>query len=62
MLSPPDSPDKTRELSRWRMAAYAMPALPVAFLYLPLPILIPPFYAQHLGLPVVLAFSFRRSR
>lgn len=32
------------------MAIYGLPALPVAFLYIPLPLLIPAFYAEHLGL------------
>lgn len=46
------------ELSSWRMIAYALPALPVAFLYIPLPILIPAFYAQQLGLSLTTIGSF----
>ena len=38
------------DLPFWRMVMYGLPALPTAFLYLPLPLLIPPFYAAHLGL------------
>lgn len=37
-----------------RLLAYALPALPLAALTLPLYILAPPFYAQTLGLPLAL--------
>lgn len=52
MPSPPKpaAPTGAPELSSWQMLAYAAPALPVAFLYIPLPMLIPAFYANQLGL------------
>jgi Na+/melibiose symporter-like transporter len=40
------------------MFAYSLPALPVAFIYLPLPILIPPFYSQQLGLSLTTLAAF----
>ncbi|WBX85168.1 MFS transporter [Sphingosinicella microcystinivorans] len=46
------------ELSPRQMFAYALPALPVAFLYLPLPLLIPSFYSQQLGLSLTAIGSF----
>jgi Na+/melibiose symporter-like transporter len=60
MPSPDEStaPRAGSELSSWRMLAYALPALPVAFLYIPLPILIPAFYAQQLGLSLTAIGSF----
>ncbi|MBS9476558.1 MFS transporter [Ancylobacter radicis] len=39
-------------LGRWRLAAYALPALPLAALALPLYLLVPTFYTQTLGLPL----------
>lgn len=47
-----------KELSSWRMLAYALPALPIAFIYLPLPILVPPFYARQLGLSLTTVGTF----
>src|SRR6185436_771114 len=37
------------EMSIWRMGIYALPALPMAFLFVPLTALLPAFYAQELG-------------
>ncbi len=37
------------EMSAWRMGIYALPALPMAFLFVPLTALLPAFYAQELG-------------
>jgi len=34
----------------WRLSIYALPALPLAFLYVPLTTLLPAFYTQTLGL------------
>ena len=34
----------------WQMAVYALPAIPLSFLYVPLTALLPAFYASHLGL------------
>lgn len=34
----------------WRMTIYALPALPMAFLFVPLTALLPAFYAQELGI------------
>ncbi|MET0272796.1 MAG: MFS transporter [Phenylobacterium sp.] len=36
-------------MSTWRMGIYALPALPMAFLFVPLTALLPAFYAQELG-------------
>jgi Na+/melibiose symporter-like transporter len=38
-----------REMSTWRMAIYALPALPMSFMFVPLTALLPAFYAQELG-------------
>ena len=40
------------EPGRWQLFAYALPALPLAVLTLPLYILVPSFYAESLGLPL----------
>jgi Na+/melibiose symporter-like transporter len=37
-------------MSIWRMGVYALPALPMAFLFVPLTALLPAFYAQELGI------------
>ena len=49
------------ELSPRQMFAYALPALPVAFLYLPLPLLIPSFYSQQFGLSLTAIGSSARA-
>ena len=41
---------RTGKLSRWKLAAYAAPALPIAALATPLSIYLPPFYATEMGL------------
>lgn len=38
-----------REMSTWRMGIYALPALPMSFMFVPLTALLPAFYAQELG-------------
>ncbi len=50
--------DDGNELSKWQMTAYALPALPVSFLYIPLPILIPVFYSEQLGLSLATVGTF----
>ncbi|GIK50164.1 MAG: MFS transporter [Alphaproteobacteria bacterium] len=37
------------ELHTWRLAIYGLPAVPLAFLFVPLTALLPAFYAQELG-------------
>ncbi len=37
------------DLPLWRLVIYGLPALPAAFLYVPLTTLLPAFYAQELG-------------
>jgi Na+/melibiose symporter-like transporter len=37
-------------MTTWRFAIYALPAIPLAFLFVPLTALLPAFYAQELGL------------
>lgn len=39
-------------MQRWTLVAYALPALPLAALTLPLYILLPTFYSEALGLPL----------
>ncbi len=39
-------------LGRWVIAAYGLPALPLALLTLPVFVYIPPFYAESLGIPL----------
>ncbi|MGB0498501.1 MAG: MFS transporter [Rubricella sp.] len=39
-------------LTRGQLAAYAVPALPMAAMYFPIYVLVPPFYATELGLSV----------
>ena len=40
---------KPKEMKPWRLAIYGLPALPLAFLFVPLTALLPAFYAQELG-------------
>lgn len=43
-------PPRAGSLSRWKLAAYAAPALPIAAFATPLAIYLPPFYATDMGL------------
>jgi Na+/melibiose symporter-like transporter len=45
-------------MSTWRMAVYALPALPMAFLFVPLTALLPAFYAQELGVSLAAVGGF----
>jgi Na+/melibiose symporter-like transporter len=46
--TPADPPPA--ELATWRMGIYGLVILPISFLYVPLSLMIPAFYAEHLGL------------
>ena len=37
-----------RDVSNWRMTLYALPSIPIAFLYLPVALMMPAFYASSL--------------
>lgn len=37
-------------ISRWRLAAFALPAIPISALGLPIVVYLPPFYAEDMGL------------
>jgi glycoside/pentoside/hexuronide:cation symporter, GPH family len=47
-----------RELSNWRLAVYALPSIPISFLFLPVSLLMPAFYAStmHVSLAAVGGF------
>ncbi|MEJ0024696.1 MAG: MFS transporter [Rhizomicrobium sp.] len=46
------------DVSNWRLALYALPSLPIAFLYLPVTLMMPAFYASalHLSLTAIGGF------
>ncbi len=51
-----DSPIRpSGEISNWRLTVYALPAIPIAFLYLPVAMLMPAYYARemHVSLSAV---------
>lgn len=43
-------PSDLSTIPNWQMAVYSLPAIPLAFLFVPLTALLPAFYASHLGL------------
>ena len=47
-----------REISNWKLAVYALPSIPIAFLFLPVSLLMPAFYAStmHVSLAAVGGF------
>ncbi|MBL8772094.1 MAG: MFS transporter [Phenylobacterium sp.] len=47
-----------RDLPFWRLAVYALPAVPMSFLFVPLTALLPAFYAQELGLSLSVVGGF----
>lgn len=42
------APARAPEISNWRLSIYALPSIPIAFLYLPVAILMPAYYASAL--------------
>lgn len=50
--------DKAPDMPFWRIAIYGLPALPAAFLYVPLTTLLPAFYAQELGVSLAAVGGF----
>jgi glycoside/pentoside/hexuronide:cation symporter, GPH family len=42
------APSRLAEISSWLLSIYALPSIPIAFLYLPVAILMPPYYASVL--------------
>lgn len=46
------------DMALWRIAIYGLPALPAAFLYVPLTTLLPAFYAQELGISLAAVGGF----
>ncbi|MEZ6023604.1 MAG: MFS transporter [Hyphomonadaceae bacterium] len=51
-------PDHSHDLSTWRLSIYALPALPLAFLFVPLTTLLPAFYAQEVGISLTAIGGF----
>ena len=51
-------PTQTSDMAFWRLAIYGLPALPAAFLYVPLTTLLPAFYAQELGVSLAAVGGF----
>jgi GPH family glycoside/pentoside/hexuronide:cation symporter len=49
------SSDGSSDISNWKLTIYALPAIPIAFLYLPVSMLMPAFYssAMHVSLTTV---------
>jgi GPH family glycoside/pentoside/hexuronide:cation symporter len=47
-----------REISNWKLAVYALPSIPISFLFLPVSLLMPAFYAStmHVSLAAVGGF------
>ena len=41
-------------LSRWRVAMFALPSIPISALGLPIVVYLPPFYAEEMGLSLTL--------
>ena len=52
------APDAAPSISNWKLAIYALPSIPIAFLFLPVALLMPPFYAStmHVSLSAVGGF------
>jgi glycoside/pentoside/hexuronide:cation symporter, GPH family len=46
------------DMALWRIVIYGLPALPAAFLYVPLTTLLPAFYAQELGVSLAAVGGF----
>ncbi|MBC2778947.1 MFS transporter [Parasphingopyxis marina] len=46
------------DMALWRMAMYGLPALPMAFLYIPVPLMVPAFYAEQFGLSLSVVGGF----
>lgn len=44
------APRRAPEISNWKLALYALPSIPLSFLYYPAAILMPPFYAREVGI------------
>lgn len=43
-------PSHGEDMALWRMAIYGLPALPMAFLFIPVALMVPAFYAEQFGL------------
>ncbi|HEX4195879.1 MAG TPA: MFS transporter [Caulobacteraceae bacterium] len=59
LLTLPAEPGgRRRELSNWTLAVYALPSIPIAFLFLPVSLLMPAYYAStlHVSLAAVGGF------
>lgn len=52
-----DTPQSS-DMAFWRIVVYGLPALPAAFLYVPLTTLLPAFYAQELGISLAAVGGF----
>jgi Na+/melibiose symporter-like transporter len=50
--------NQSSDMALWRIAIYGLPALPAAFLYVPLTTLLPAFYAQELGVSLAAVGGF----
>ena len=43
------APRSAPEISNWKLAIYALPSIPLSFLFYPAAILMPAFYAREVG-------------